>query len=488
VLSLLLAASLAAPARSEPPKLFVLVVIDQFRHDYPERFGSEFKGGLARLLREGYRYPYLEHNHVPTETAPGHAGMLTGRSPREHGISGTDWWERDRETMVSSADDSVFGRGPEQLLAYTVGDMLKKKHPASKVACLAQKDRSAILMCGKKPDAAIWYDRATGRFTTSAYYGGAPAWVERFNGERRLDREWARLQGTPESAELLPAPTSYYREVSYQPLWDELQLHLVELAIRELRLGADGDPDILAVSFGAHDYAGHRHGPDSPEARRAILNLDRLLGGLLETLDRSVGDYVLVLTGDHGIPPAGTRRLLNADIEKAIEAGLQKRFPLPAGENWVSLLRPPHVYLDARRAGARKVPFAELRREAAGVLRRMSGIAAAFTADQLDQRTAAGQPYFDVLRRSRHLARGGDVLFVMDERHQLDWGDGHSHNHGSPNPHDARVPLIWFGPSIKRGAAPYAATILDLAPTAARLLDVPFPKAEEGRPLPEIIP
>jgi len=67
------------------PTLIVLITIDQFRGDYIDRFGAQLQGGLARLSK-GAWFTNAHHDHALTETAPGHATLLSGRFPRSTGI------------------------------------------------------------------------------------------------------------------------------------------------------------------------------------------------------------------------------------------------------------------------------------------------------------------------------------------------------------------------------------------------------------------
>jgi predicted AlkP superfamily pyrophosphatase or phosphodiesterase len=71
----------ASPAsqRAKRPKLVLLIVVDQFRYDYLERFNDLFvENGLRRLMRDGASWTQSNYDHIPTYTAPGHATMLTG--------------------------------------------------------------------------------------------------------------------------------------------------------------------------------------------------------------------------------------------------------------------------------------------------------------------------------------------------------------------------------------------------------------------------
>ena len=86
-----------APAASQAkrPRLVLLIAVDQFRYDYLERFGDLFgAGGLGRLLRDGASWTDCNYDHAPTETAPGHATMLTGAWPSETGIIANLWYDR----------------------------------------------------------------------------------------------------------------------------------------------------------------------------------------------------------------------------------------------------------------------------------------------------------------------------------------------------------------------------------------------------------
>src|SRR5512143_1565580 len=80
-------ASAQAPAPTQRPSLVVLITIDGFRADYLTRFGSQFKGGFARLTSGGAWFTNAHQDHGITETAPGHASLLSGRFPRSTGIA-----------------------------------------------------------------------------------------------------------------------------------------------------------------------------------------------------------------------------------------------------------------------------------------------------------------------------------------------------------------------------------------------------------------
>ena len=74
-------ASAQIPAASERPALVVLIAVDQLRGDYLDRFAAQLNGGLARFRTQAAFFPHAWQDHSNTETAPGHATMLSGREP-----------------------------------------------------------------------------------------------------------------------------------------------------------------------------------------------------------------------------------------------------------------------------------------------------------------------------------------------------------------------------------------------------------------------
>src|SRR6185503_11358006 len=92
-LAALLAASCARPATVAPLRSgqlrganVLLVTIDTLRRDRLGAYGSAagLTPTLDRLASSGVRYSHA-HSHVPM-TLPAHASILTGRTPRAHGV------------------------------------------------------------------------------------------------------------------------------------------------------------------------------------------------------------------------------------------------------------------------------------------------------------------------------------------------------------------------------------------------------------------
>ncbi|HYE13340.1 MAG TPA: alkaline phosphatase family protein [Pyrinomonadaceae bacterium] len=379
----------AAPEQQKRarPRLVLLIAVDQFRYDYLERFGDLFvAGGLRRLLRDGASWTNANYDHVPTETAPGHATMMTGAWPAETGIVANDWYERNdkgdggrRVNNVEDPDAKLLGGGgekeraatPRRLLASTLGDELRlATNHRSKVIGVSLKDRSAILPAGRHASAAYWYSADTGRMVSTDYYfARMPAWAEAFNAarpaEKYLGRAWERLlpneaeylrRAGPDDPEwewkpakadrssslfphMLPAAAgdTYFEQLQSTPFASDLLVAFAKEAIASESLGADDDTDVLTVSFSSNDFVGHRFGPYSQEVMDITLRTDGQVAELLDFVDRRVGlaNTLVAFTADHGVAPvpehaAGLnlpgRRVSQSDVRARVKEGLNERF------------------------------------------------------------------------------------------------------------------------------------------------------------------
>ncbi len=315
----------SAPPPS-PPKLILVIAIDQMRFDFLERFSPLYRSGLKTLIERGAVFTNAKYRHAATETGPGHSILLTGSDPKHSGIVANDWWDPYLGRVVNVVDDPVQtpvggpGRAasPANLLTFTVGDVLKSKNPRSRVVGVGIKDRSAVLMAGRRGDAAYWFENNGGNFITSSYYmSAAPAWLDDWNRQRSVDRfagqTWTRLiddvglyekyagqdavEGERDRKDITfphvfatkPPEAQHYVELRRTPFSDEVVLDFALEAMKRHELGRDADTDILAIGFAATDGIGHQWGPDSHEQMDQMLRLDLLLGRLFAQIDSSVG-------------------------------------------------------------------------------------------------------------------------------------------------------------------------------------------------------
>src|SRR5262249_4193435 len=153
-------AACAETPPAERPRLLVFVAVDQMHPEYLSRFASLFQGGLKRVNDEGAVFLNAYYRHANSETGPGHAVLLSGRHARDNGIVANEGYDRLEGASVNVVDVPASpalpgpGRGasPAHFIGATLGDLLKKVSPASRVVGVALKDRAAILMAGPRAD------------------------------------------------------------------------------------------------------------------------------------------------------------------------------------------------------------------------------------------------------------------------------------------------------------------------------------------------
>ena len=157
--------SSSASAYNAHPKLIVVIVIDQFRGDYLDRYRDEFgDSGFRFLLDHGAYFPNCNYNYANTRTAPGHATLFTGAYSNGHGIVSNEWWDQKKKRMVTSVEDDdtrlvgaegKSGASPHNLMADTLGDEMKlATQGKSRVFAVSLKDRASVLPGGFSADAA----------------------------------------------------------------------------------------------------------------------------------------------------------------------------------------------------------------------------------------------------------------------------------------------------------------------------------------------
>jgi hypothetical protein len=537
LLFLLLVCGLTAPLPSDRPRLAVLLVFDQLRADYLERWHDLLgEGGFRRLIAEGAWFRNCHYPYSDTFTGAGHASLVTGCSPWRHGIIGNEWWDRNRHELVNCVEGDRHepvpphpprpgkkprGVTPESLLAPTVADALGDATAGKgRVVALSFKDRSAALLGGQHPDACYWFDTTTGRFETSSYYRATPhRWVAELNQEHLADRwlgttwersrpdlDYVRLSGPDDVAgegfakqlgRTFPhrlggpevARSRYYNALYSSPFGNELLAEVVRRAVVRMDVGKGSAADLLCVGFSSNDAVGHVWGPDSQEVLDTFLRTDVLLAGLLRFLDEHVGKgrYTVVVTADHGVCPlpevsrakglkAG--RAMMGLLQRQAEDHLRAKFGGDSREHWVEGKAENWFWLDLDTLARHGVTRTEAEKELAAWLRTQRGIQTALTRSELLD-GAGDDPLWRRVQRSFFAQRSGDVV-VIPQLYSVLWAQESGTGHGSPHPYDTHVPLVVTGPEVRPGIRTTAVTPLAAAAIVAHALGIPPPAGAEA--------
>lgn len=510
------APSRSAPSRSAPspadagqrPTLVVLIAVDQLRGDYHDRFASQLHGGLARLYR-GAVFTDAHHDHAITETAPGHASMLSGRFPASTGILMNSAGVGDPQAPLVGSEGP--GASPFRFRGSTLTDWMRVADPRSRALSVSRKDRGAILPLGRAHQPAFWYP-GDGRFTTSSYYADTlPAWLQAFNA-RRLPHRYAGRAWTPllpDSAYAEPdsgvmenrgrdflfphvVPTDTARAVAALigfPWMDDLIADAALEGLQAMGLGTGPQPDLLSVSFSTTDAVGHTYGPDSRELHDQILRLDGVLGRFLDSLYtlRDSSRVIVALTADHGVGPLPEVRSRDPN-QGAIR--FDARALRAAGDSVLEAFRVPEgavTYEDEivradREALARAGVPAEAMLDAyAAAMRRVRGVA---RVDRWSDLAGLDTAKDEVARRWLHMIPPdlSPALVVTMAPYSVPTTQT-SFQHGFPYGYDSHVPVVFYGAPFRPGRYDAFTRVVDLAPTLAAVLGVKPTEQLDGRVL-----
>lgn len=518
------------------PKLVVGIMVDQMRWDYLYRYYERYgNGGFKRMLNEGFSCENTYINYMPSVTGVGHATVYTGSVPAIHGIAGNDWIiQATGKTMYCSADSTVQTVGssteaagkmsPLNLLSTSMTDELRlATNFRSKVIAIASKDRGSILPGGHTANAAYWYDGNSGNWITSTYYmESLPGWVSRFNEqklpEKYLKQDWNTLypidtyvQSTKDDSPYegkfsgtvtptFPVKTSEMLKrglglITSTPYGSSLTLDLAKAAVENEGLGADAVTDFLALSVSSPDYIGHQFGPNSIEVEDTYLRLDRDLASFFTYLDNKVGkgNYSVFLTADHAVQHnAGFLRdnkvaagvfptsAIMSNLNKQLEDEFKKKNIVRSFSNY-------QVSLNYQVISDNKLNVDAIRKSAIEFLKKQEGIAFAVDINNAQNATVP-QLYKENIINGYNPERSGIIQIILKPA----WYSGSSPRatgatHGTLNPADTHIPLIFMGWGIKQGKSNNPYQMTDIAPTISGLLRIQEPNGNIGKPISEVL-
>ncbi len=493
------------------PKLVVVIVIDQFRGDYLERYRDQFgEGGFRLFLDHGAYFPNCDYEYANTRTAPGHSTLFTGTYTSGHGIISNEWWDPEKKRQVSSVEDEATkligtadtgpGASPHNLMASTLGDELKlATQGRAHVFGISLKDRAAVLPAGFAADGAYWIDKDTGAWITSTYYRShLPNWVQQFNqtkrAEKYLNREWkddkGNVLGTTESRQY----QDYFGLVGATPFGNDYELEFARELVLNEHLGSGPATDLLSISLSANDILGHQVGPDAPQMQAMALALDRQLRDFFNFLGRQLGlgNVWIALSADHGVAPlpAQASKLhipaagLNAKkLRDQVNDRVNDRIPSGHRADYVKEFDYPLAWLD--QDAFSHLPLTEEAAEnAVGQALEDVGLRGYYTRSQLARGavpdTAMGRKFLN-----SYSPEGGWYVMAVPTPYTV--GSTSGTDHASPYSYDTHVPLAFYGPAFHPGTYRRHAEPVDLAVTLASLLGVNAPSNATGRVLTEAV-
>ena len=515
----------AAAAEPPAPKLVVAISIDQFSANLFEEWRPRFTDGMKRLS-SGIVYSQGYQSHAATETCPGHSVLLTGKHPSNTGIiansfndpaTGRTVYCLNDPSVVLAHDAKASPVGPARLMATTLGDWLKAASPQSRVVAVSAKDRAAINMAGHRADGTFWLAEGSG-FTTYMAPGGdaaaalkpvaalnariakvwttRPTWTYRNADCKAAEATWT-INGKPWVSKLPPegwgvADNQIKTNVANSPIADELTGEAARELIKVYGLGKGPAPDLLAVSFSATDFVGHRYGTRGPEMCDELHRLDATIGKLLADIDKLHVPYLVVLSADHGgsdfperLAAQGypmAKRVSSPQVMARVNKALMDQF---------GLAKPPlsGTVEEANLVGVPDADHAKILEAAVKELAAQPEIAAVFTREELlATQVRKGVPPDELSVKERfaesvYPGRSPEIQAALQPGSTLIPGlPGQLlSSHGTVWDYDRRVPMLFWWPGAAGQTRFLPVETTDIAPTLAAALRIAPPADVDGR-------
>lgn len=519
----------------DAPKLTVVLVVDQFAYHYVQRLSPYFTHGIKLLTDNGVNFQNAHHPHAAPTTATGHVTISTGSLAKDHGVILNSWKEGD-EHVKFPCDESPaaaeltkngvenYGFSAHQIMTDTISDQLilhSRPDDANYVYAVSLKERAAIGMAGKMGK-AIWHSKKQNKFTSSkAYFEKMPSWLVKFNKENNLkdlkEIDWAlsyprksdpynffniqnykfsksnnRLAG-----QLINIKDSKDSQIFQKtPYGNELLLsmgkQIIDNNVEKLNTGKM----LLWISLSSLDKIGHEFGPYSLEVIDMIYNLDVQLEAFIHhAQDRFGAENVLfVLTADHGVAPipeilesqgfitAGRvdSKVLMSDMNKLVS----DKFEI---DGLIQEFRTNQFYFD--RDALKDLDKKKKREIFANLQEFLStypAIKSSWSQEDLVKTKFSKNYYEQLYKNQLYPGRSGD-LTIMSQPYcsVIKYHKGTTHR--SPYEYDTHVPLIFYqeGKFTNKNILKKV-SMTQLAPTLAKILQVPAPATSSNKVLPEI--
>ena len=302
---------------SKRPKVILTIVMDGGGRTLYEAWPDAWPV-IKGLAARGVEYTDAKVTQLETATAVSHAAIGTGGYPFTTRIVGNEIYDPARNQVINSFPDL----SPEFVRAPTLADEygVRAQHKPVVIGTSFQ-DRAAIGMVGhgaahhpgNKSHIVILFDRPR-----------KPAWKAEFPGDEQEHRLMTNFDLFSFPAYLRGRnPMPYVKEltdgtgvwmghkiddsgnVRFSPAYVHFECDNMLLMMDREPIDQADVTSLIYMSMKPTDYAGHRWGFESLEAREALRAQDACVGKLVEKLNARVGagNYVITITADHGMMP-----------------------------------------------------------------------------------------------------------------------------------------------------------------------------------------
>ncbi len=389
---------------------------------------------IRGLMKEGAVADRMKAS-LPTLTWPNHTTLVTGVTPRQHGVMGNAYWDRQKEKVIKLLPDPIFDK-EEIVKAPTIYDVayaagLKTagiNWPAS---------RGAKTLHWATPD--VQFQTLYEKYTT-------PSLLKEFSAigvPFEHQEEWSRTDKGRER----------------DKMYTQMLIHV----LKEHR------PHLAIIHLVEVDHAEHAHGPRSAETYSAIEFEDERVKEIVETLRSEFKDNAtLFLTSDHGFATIRQRIFPNVVLRQSgllkVENGKVTNRHVYAMDQGGSSF----IYIEDEKDNRSKTI-----KQVAALFKGAEGIDQVIESKDFKKHGLASpeddQRMPDMVLTAKNGFTFSDTLEGEKRVSAVSENITGAHGH-SPEIPDLYAMFVAWGAGIKQGATLKEIENVDVAPTAAALL------------------
>ena len=259
---------------------------------------------------------------------------------------------------------------------------------------------------------------------------------------------------------------------------DDVTVDLALAGVNALKLGGGTSMDVLAVSLSTTDAVGHRYGPESRELHDQVLRVDRALGRLIDSLYklRDSTRIVFALGADHGVAPFPESHFTGADPDrgrvnaKALIDTVRMALAAHGVDTLAIELQSGIISIDRAKLAAQSINADSLVESVRRAMLRRPGV---LRVDRVTQLAAAAARGDKIATRWVHsLPHDMPAVLTVTLKPYFYWYAIRYATHGTPYDYDARIPIVFMGPTFVAGTYTRPVRSVDIAPTLAAAIGV----------------
>ncbi len=493
------------PSAKQRPQLVLSIVVDGLNSEYLELLGSYFgPDGINKLMANGLVLDRVEYGSG-IDGAGALAMLYSGAEPAVNGIATATTYSTERKlpqptlldpTQLGNFTDETLS--PAALRVSTIADEVRIDGAgAGYVYAIAPDAPRAILMAGHAGNSAVWINDANGQWATTTYYRDLPAAINADNYTHPLSARidticWSPMLNLADYPGL-PAQKRYYpfrhtfngqnkfRDLKASASGNREITNMAEEYIRSMSLGSRDAIDMLSVGYTVSGLPG-----DRVETMDAYLRLDRDIARLINAAE-AAGPTMVLLAGTPA--PASTEpddpkwQLNTGEFSARKALSLLNMYLIARHGNgeWVTGYDRGAFFLNRKQIESQNIDIEELRQDAAKFLMQMTGVANAYTLDDILEGRRSPQQ-----RRNTVVASAPDVFIDVIPGWILidDVTEPHNPLRTTVRASASIAPAFIYAPGMlepTRLSTPVDAR--SIAPTVARLLRIRSPNAAAQPPV-----